>query len=430
MCFWAWVRLIRHPSYRGAVHLALWTGALALASPNLTYGTAIILGCCSLAALFTRGRRRLWRPLLLSAALSAVAVAPVFAVLTWVERHSAHRMSWAQNMHPRPLVELRRRPPPPGDFSRRQWRTGHMVGARPECTPWYEHHSIIGHPSAKSTILPFPCNCTLNPGPRRFFWITAGVLGLLGMILRPRRTWPWLVGAAAMLVLAQGESNANQPPLPIPFTDYQLLLRPMLLFRHLPLGKVFANFAIFAPLSAVFLGVAAAHGVQAVAGRRRALSAVAAMGLCLAEANLWGPLPLPLHCTEARQPPGLAQAIRECGDGAVFAWPRSHRELMMQTWHHKPIVLFWNVADPSRLSAAQRRLYEQLQDPMPSASLIEELPRWGTDSLVLLPRLCPDRSRQKIRRQLEGFLGPPSWTGEGIVHFCLRPKAPPSAPQQ
>ena len=380
LVLWAALRLVRHPGPRGAAWLAVLMGALALAGPNHFVATVAVLLLPG-AVFLLRGSWRLRRFAALAAAGGAVLCLPVLAGVWKAELQKKARSTWNPGARPA-LLELL----PAAEARRRgaMWMLADRLTRTPGTHDWdrmteQKARFNAGAPEVRATLPPTTLSA---PGARRFIWISALLLAIIGLLRRPGQVWPWLAGAAALGLLSFGNGCGNTPPMALPWTDQYLMFRPGVLLRGLPL---FLNYGIFASLGAVGLGVAAGFGLASLPWRPAPCGALA-LALCFCEAQLAGPTPLPLPATRVSRPARVLWAMGQTPRVTVATFPCDTRQLLLQTWHERKVLFQWNKMN-IWLDSSVHDLQRLMIDGHVDWRLLEQLRKRGVDAVIVFPGL-------------------------------------------
>lgn len=386
LVFWAALRLARRPGAGAAVLLAVLIAAMALAGPNHWLATMALL-LAPAAVLLARGSWRLRRLTALALGLAALLCLPVLHGIWQGEIKQGRRTSWARSDAPA-LVEL----VPAAEAEKRLalWHLADGLTRTPKTSRWtrISDRQLDTNEQTRRSLATLPPHTISAPGARRFVWISATLLGLLGLIRRPRRVWPWMVGAVGLAVLAHGNGCANAPLINLPFSEQYLVVRPAVLLRWIP---HFLNYGILASMGAVALGVAAGHGLASLPWPRPRLLGAAALLVCALEAQLAGPTPLPLPATRVSPPGAVVRALRADPKAIVATFPCDSRQLLLQTWHGNPVLYRWGFmagGEESGLAGLQRMVDDGLVDEQ----LIHQLRGRRARAVVVFHRLmAPDK---------------------------------------
>ena len=379
---WAALRLVRRPGTRPALLLAALTGALALAGPNHFVATVAAL-VVPAAVVLVRGDWKLRRSAALAVAGGTLLCLPVLAGLWKAELQQDSRGGWKTG-EPPALVELL-----PAVEARKRlalWQLADELTRAPQTHHWTRmtRQQAQINQQSRNDRATLPPNSLAAPGARRFVWLSALLLGLVGLVRRPRQVWPWLTGAALLGLLSHGNGCGNAPPIALPWSDQYLMLRPAVLLHWMP---YFLNYGIFASLAAVALGVAASLGLASLPWRP-ALCGVLALGLCFAEAQWAGPTPLPLPATQAAAPDNIVQALRATPGVAVATFPCDTRQLLLQTWHEQEVLFQWNNMD-AWMKSGLHELQRKVNAGDVHRHFVDQLRRRGVGAVVVFPKLLP-----------------------------------------
>ena len=258
-------------------------------------------------------------------------------------------------------------------------------------------------------------------------------LGLaVAAVVRDRRRWPWLAGAALYAGLALG------PYLYLGGEVLRLGGRPLLGPAGLAtlawplLGRITRWYRAGAVASLLLAPLIATWGST----RRRAVGLAAAL---VVDALLLAPLAWPLH---HNPPPEVAPYLQLEGEGAIFEMPRTttaepppgawrDRTALVQAFHGRPLAgTIMNLQDPPGVLRHHRAMLQLVRTgELPAgdrARLVGDGFRWLAWVSTYLPLT------ETMRANLERCLGPPVARGRETTIYaldraeagCLPPQSP------
>ncbi len=416
----SWLLAMRAPTWGAGLRIGGWATLVILSGPNLVIATALAAVVPSVVAVLL-DRRRL-RPLAGAAAVAAVSGGVLLGLLVLVEQNDPGRLEQRSNEERRPAVLAVDAEAIAGNRFADTWAGAATLNREvPVGTAWAVPTEIQDNPLTRNaadmvTVQPYA------PGAWWTFAVVPWLLALVGLLLRPRESAPWLALAAGLHVLGLGYGAAQTLPLSV---GGQLwYVAPAVLLDRIPGLSIFNNYGLFSVFHGVALAVAAALGARALPGRPWALVAVVA---------LWGvevqrgPVPLPLAVSDIRLPDGLVPAIdAAAGERAVVVLPLGKDiNNYLQIHHGRPTPMRFRfgptsgdadpiLADPN--GSVNALVRTAAGGPAPP-DLAGQLASGGVGAVVVLPGLLPPEAGARLEAAVAGALGAPSWTdGERRVY--------------